>query len=148
MASSRSVLFHIFFIPCIKFAIKQYFLSFNYQYLHKQPFGFTRYHLEDMLRQALHKCVIVFLSGGNTANVFSINSTGAIVTTTALDRETRDNYELTVRATDHGAHAHLSSVKVLVSVTDTNDNAPNFTNVPSEVLVSESTLPGTGLFRL
>lgn len=83
-----------------------------------------------------------YLSDGNIGNIFSVNSTGAIFTSVALDRETRSSYELTVTATDHGVQAHSSSVKVIVHVSDVNDQRPNLTNVPPEVFVSESTLPG------
>ncbi|OBS79666.1 hypothetical protein A6R68_22132, partial [Neotoma lepida] len=64
--------------------------------------------------------------GGNSQ--FTINpSTGQIITSALLDRETKDNYTLVVVASDAGSPESLSSsTSVLVTVTDVNDNPPRF----------------------
>ncbi|XP_077866036.1 protocadherin Fat 4-like [Saccoglossus kowalevskii] len=58
---------------------------------------------------------------------FRINSsTGDIVTSTKLDRETTDWYSFTVTAKDTITSKHNAYVPVMVNVMDINDNAPMF----------------------
>ena len=67
------------------------------------------------------------ISGGNNDAKFTIDSnSGRIATTGALDRETKDKYELTVTATDGGSPRLSSSVQVEIIVGDLNDNDPEF----------------------
>ncbi|XP_078719353.1 protocadherin Fat 4 [Lampetra fluviatilis] len=67
---------------------------------------------------------------GNIGNVFRINpNSGEIRSVSTLDRENVASYELTVRATDRGSPTQHSTVKVLISVTDENDNSPRFTQI-------------------
>ncbi|XP_028656704.2 protocadherin Fat 4 [Erpetoichthys calabaricus] len=63
---------------------------------------------------------------------FSIHqSTGDIITTGELDRETQANYTLTVKACDMSVPQPLcSSVVVYVTVEDVNDMRPQFLNSP------------------
>uniref|UniRef100_A0A8C9F9H4 FAT atypical cadherin 4 n=1 Tax=Pavo cristatus TaxID=9049 RepID=A0A8C9F9H4_PAVCR len=70
------------------------------------------------------------LTGGNSQ--FTINpSTGQIITSALLDRETRENYTLIVVASDGGyPRALSSSTSVLVAVADVNDNPPKFQHHP------------------
>ena len=71
------------------------------------------------------------ITAGNSLKEFRINeSTGAIQTTKALDRETRGSYELEIEVHDGGMPPLSSSVTVLITVLDVNDNSPSFT--PSE----------------
>ena len=51
---------------------------------------------------------------------------GDVMTTVPLDREQRDDYELVVQASDHGAPPLTSHVSVHVTVVDSNDNRPQF----------------------
>lgn len=97
------------------------------------------------------------LTGGNSQ--FTINpSTGQIITSALLDRETRENYTLIVVASDGGyPRALSSSTSVLVAVADVNDNPPKFqhhpyvTHVPSPTtsgnLISDDAYDSLGYFR-
>ena len=62
----------------------------------------------------------------NDSGVFSINSSsGAISLVRALDRETQDTFQLEVIARDYGMPTSLtSSVSVVITVLDINDNKP------------------------
>ena len=58
---------------------------------------------------------------------FAVDSvTGEIMSTTTLDRELVAEYELLVRASDHGLPPLTSIVSVHVTVNDINDNLPMF----------------------
>nr|XP_046151236.1 protocadherin alpha-2-like isoform X15 [Oncorhynchus gorbuscha] len=68
-----------------------------------------------------------FMKRGNVnyADMFSIDSqSGAITVKANLDHEENAAYELRVQATDQGPTARSGYSKVLVEVTDLNDNAP------------------------
>ncbi|OQR69060.1 cadherin-related tumor suppressor-like, partial [Tropilaelaps mercedesae] len=61
---------------------------------------------------------------------FSIEArSGRIYTTTKLDRETFDHYQLTVQAIDRGSPARTGTCTVHVHVADKNDNSPRFTRI-------------------
>ena len=62
---------------------------------------------------------------------------GAISTIQELDREMDDSFTLVVEARDGGTPALSSRVRVRVSVTDVNDNAPEFMRNLYEVSVRE-----------
>jgi len=49
-----------------------------------------------------------------------------LVTSTPLDRERRDEYQLTIVCRDAGVPALSQSRDLVVRVVDTNDNAPQF----------------------
>ena len=58
-------------------------------------------------------------------NHFAVNrTTGAVVVTSALDRETIDFYELEIVAMDHGAPSRAALTRLSVFVLDVNDNLP------------------------
>ncbi|XP_058820979.1 cadherin-related tumor suppressor [Topomyia yanbarensis] len=65
---------------------------------------------------------------GNVDSKFGIFPDGFLYVKSALDREERDYYSLTVTCTDEGDPARSSSVPVIVHVIDENDNPPQFTN--------------------
>lgn len=80
--------------------------------------------------------------GGNSQ--FTINpSTGQIITSALLDRETKENYTLVVVSSDAGSPEPLSSsTSVLVTVTDVNDNPPRFQHHPYVTHIPSPTPPG------
>ncbi|XP_036985754.2 protocadherin Fat 4 isoform X1 [Artibeus jamaicensis] len=86
--------------------------------------------------------------GGNSQ--FTINpSTGQIITSALLDRETRGNYTLVVVSTDAGSPGALSSsTSVLVTVTDVNDNPPSFQHHPYVTHIPSPTPPGSFVFAV
>ncbi|XP_066149601.1 fat-like cadherin-related tumor suppressor homolog isoform X2 [Euwallacea fornicatus] len=65
---------------------------------------------------------------GNLESFFSINSDTGIVTTTTrkLDREAQDEHILEVLVSDNGTPQLSSTTRVVVTVDDVNDNAPEF----------------------
>ncbi|XP_045856204.1 protocadherin Fat 2 isoform X2 [Meles meles] len=82
--------------------------------------------------------------GSNIHELFAIDSeTGWITTLQELDCETHQNYRFYVVAYDHGRTIQLSSqVLVEVSITDENDNAPQFASEDYRGSVVENNEPG------
>lgn len=75
--------------------------------------------------------------GGSGEDFFGIDAqTGAIFATTSLDRETEDFYQLRIQATDRGVPSLSATAYVNITITDVNDNVPQFLMEPyiSEVL--------------
>ena len=69
------------------------------------------------------------ITGGNTGNVFAINSiTGSITVAGALDYETIASYSLRVTVTDGGSTPLSGTAMLTITVTDVNEHAPVFTS--------------------
>ncbi|ESO93381.1 hypothetical protein LOTGIDRAFT_161953 [Lottia gigantea] len=67
------------------------------------------------------------LTPRGTTTPLEINNTSGLLSTTSLiDREERDVYDLYVMATDDGTPKRSSAVSVVVTVLDINDNSPIF----------------------
>lgn len=66
----------------------------------------------------------------------------------ALDRETQSMYKVTVVAKDGGNPIQSGSMTVSVIVTDTNDNAPEFTKSLYNITVEEDTEASTVILKL
>uniref|UniRef100_A0A8B9NGR8 Cadherin domain-containing protein n=1 Tax=Accipiter nisus TaxID=211598 RepID=A0A8B9NGR8_9AVES len=77
----------------------------------------------------------------NTFGAFAINSvTGSIVTTKALDRETKSQYTFRAVASDCSTHLPRSTtVRVVVHIDDINDNDPIFLQNPLRAFVPAET---------
>ncbi|NXF75948.1 PCD23 protein, partial [Sclerurus mexicanus] len=77
----------------------------------------------------------------DTFGAFAINSvTGSIITTKALDRETKSQYTFRVVASDCSTHLPRSTtVSVVVHVDDVNDNDPIFLQNPIRAFVPAET---------
>ncbi|XP_063278126.1 protocadherin-23 [Prinia subflava] len=77
----------------------------------------------------------------DTYGAFAIDSvTGSIITTKALDRETKSQYTFRAVASDRSTHFPRSTtVSVVVHVDDVNDNDPVFLQNPIRVFVSAET---------
>lgn len=74
----------------------------------------------------------------NSTDYFHIDSkSGLVFTARLLDYELIQRHNFIVRATDNGDPALSSDVSVTVTVTDANDNPPNFSQALYEALVSE-----------
>lgn len=91
------------------------------------------------------------------ANIFTVDpKTGWIHLLTKLDRETKDEYNLTLIVIDtdddtriNGEVVRLtSSTNVVIAVTDCNDNAPVFDKPAFSTAVNEGALLGTALLTL
>ena len=77
------------------------------------------------------------------------NSTGAILLTASLDRETLAQHTISVIARDKGSPSKTSSpVTITIVVDDVNDNSPVFSQNLYSVNVSENTGPGVPLLLL
>ncbi|KAL8622280.1 hypothetical protein ACOMHN_043803 [Nucella lapillus] len=64
---------------------------------------------------------------------------GVLSTRDKLDRESRENYTLTVIATDHGTPTPLSATAhIRIHVTDTNDNDPEFSRAEYKFSILEN----------
>ncbi|KAJ1073664.1 hypothetical protein K5549_006902 [Capra hircus] len=87
------------------------------------------------------------ISSGNLDGTFSIHPwLGTIRTQKPLDHEAQPVVVLTVQA-QLGSSPACSSTEVNITVIDVNDNPPVFPKASDEVTVSQSTLPGTALYR-
>ncbi|XP_050707145.1 fat-like cadherin-related tumor suppressor homolog [Eriocheir sinensis] len=73
---------------------------------------------------------------------------GVVSLARPLDRETRDSYSLTVRAVDQGSPPLSSTTQLIVTVSDVNDNAPEFVRKLHETSVAENTAVGTEVLRV
>uniref|UniRef100_A0A8C9TP09 Protocadherin-16 n=1 Tax=Scleropages formosus TaxID=113540 RepID=A0A8C9TP09_SCLFO len=86
---------------------------------------------------------------GDAAGFGIIPDSGWLFVKSALDRETKDLYLLTVLATSgSGQLKKTGSATVRVSVTDENDNAPRLTQERVFLAVRENLPPGTGFGRV
>ena len=65
-----------------------------------------------------------------------------------LDRETKDNYQITVLAKDGGNPVHTGSVVITVIVTDVNEFAPEFSKDLYNITIEEDTDAGLVILKL
>uniref|UniRef100_A0A8C3MS99 Uncharacterized protein n=1 Tax=Geospiza parvula TaxID=87175 RepID=A0A8C3MS99_GEOPR len=77
----------------------------------------------------------------DTYGAFAINTvTGSIITTKALDRETKSQYTFRAVASDCSTHFPRSTtVSIVVHINDVNDNDPGFLQNPIRVFVPTET---------
>ncbi|XP_050303550.1 protein dachsous [Anthonomus grandis grandis] len=88
--------------------------------------------------------ILYHIVDGNHDNAFKIEPafSGIVRTNTVLDREIRDNYRLTIIATDEGNPQMTGTTRVRINVVDVNDNQPTFPP-PRTVKIPENTEPGS-----
>ena len=85
--------------------------------------------------------VVLYLS--SNAN-FSVDPrTGIVSAAVVFDREAQDEYSFTVSAVDGGTPSLSSGASVVVSVLDTNDEAPVFSQASYQGIVAENQPVGT-----
>lgn len=85
---------------------------------------------------------------GNNDMKFGIFPDGYLYVKSALDRESKDYFALTIIATDHGIPARSSTVSVVIHILDENDNPPKFTNSTFSFYLDENEPPDTYVGRL
>uniref|UniRef100_A0A4W3K6A1 Protocadherin-15 n=1 Tax=Callorhinchus milii TaxID=7868 RepID=A0A4W3K6A1_CALMI len=85
---------------------------------------------------------------GNYNGIFRITSNGSIYTTTPLDRETQDAYDLIVEASDGAVDPRRSTLTVPVRVLDIDDNSPIFSQSSYTVTLPENNSPGIVILQL
>ncbi|KAL2779034.1 protocadherin alpha-12 isoform 2 precursor [Daubentonia madagascariensis] len=72
----------------------------------------------------------------------------SLVLDSALDRESKSDYQLVVTACDRGSPSLSTTASVSVEVADVNDNAPAFTQPEYTVFVKENNPPGCHIFTV
>ena len=88
------------------------------------------------------------ITGGLFRGNFTIEAdSGFVKTTSPLDYERLDKYELMVTARDGGVPQRSSTVKVTINVINIDDNAPEF-GTTSEVKIQEGAVIGTPVVKL
>ncbi|KAF7700324.1 protocadherin-16 [Silurus meridionalis] len=100
------------------------------------------------------------IASGNTGNAFQVESSirflegrgfqivGTLVLAERLDFEAVNTYNLTIVASDRGIPQQSSSVPVVITVMDTNDNPPSFTRAEYNVVLSEGAETGIDILQL
>lgn len=86
----------------------------------------------------------------NIKDAFEIDrNTGSLVVSRELDREVQSEYRLEVRALDTSAmnNPQSSAVTVRVDIADINDNAPEWSQDPVTLQISENTEVGTSVYN-
>lgn len=88
-------------------------------------------------------------ANNNGIDTFGIYSnSGWIYLRDAVDRETRDRYELTVIASDNGSPQLLVKTRVTINVLDANDNDPRFLKDFYDFSIEENRQRGTVVGRV
>lgn len=92
-----------------------------------------------------HNAEIVYsIESGNFANSFAIDPVlGTITVAKELDRNSKNLFELAVKASDKGASPLSATATVQISVTVSDNAAPRFTEKEFSAEVSESAHPGS-----
>ncbi|XP_063354017.1 protocadherin alpha-3-like isoform X31 [Pelmatolapia mariae] len=72
----------------------------------------------------------------------------SLVTKSPLDREKQSQYELTIKAKDAGQPPLSSEKTISVTVSDVNDNRPEFSLSPYTFYVTEGNNPGASVFSV
>ncbi|NWW10990.1 PCD23 protein, partial [Oreocharis arfaki] len=85
----------------------------------------------------------------DTYGAFAIDSvTGSIITTKALDRETKSQYTFKAVASDCSTHFPRSTTVMTVLIQDVNDNAPKFEQSYYKASVWEGQSPKTDIIQV
>ncbi|NWT38943.1 PCD23 protein, partial [Chroicocephalus maculipennis] len=85
----------------------------------------------------------------DTFGAFAIDSvTGSIVTTKALDRETKSQYTFRAVASDCSTHLPRSTTVMTILIQDVNDNAPKFEQSYYKASVWEGQSPKTDIIQI
>ncbi|KAM5169155.1 protocadherin beta-2-like [Callospermophilus lateralis] len=71
----------------------------------------------------------------------SVENFYTLVTNTALDRETRPEYNVTITVSDMGTPRLKTEHSIIILVSDVNDNAPAFSQMSYTLLVHENNQP-------
>ncbi|XP_023559815.1 protocadherin beta-12-like [Octodon degus] len=72
----------------------------------------------------------------------SVENFYTLLTESPLDRESRDEYNITITVTDLGTPRLKTEYNITVQVSDVNDNAPTFTQSSYTLFVPENNSPG------
>uniref|UniRef100_A0A8B9JFA1 Cadherin domain-containing protein n=1 Tax=Astyanax mexicanus TaxID=7994 RepID=A0A8B9JFA1_ASTMX len=75
----------------------------------------------------------------------SVKNYFSLITTSSLDREIEDSYNITITATDRGSPPLSFSITTHLSVSDVNDNPPAFDERIYSAYIAENNKPGTSI---
>ncbi|XP_069469085.1 protocadherin-19 isoform X2 [Ambystoma mexicanum] len=92
--------------------------------------------------------VVCKLLGNVPFRLQEYESFSTILVDGRLDREQRDQYNLTIQAKDGGVPAQQSTKSFTVRITDENDNHPHFSKPYYQVIVQENNTPGVHLLSV
>ncbi|XP_072286232.1 protocadherin-19 isoform X2 [Pyxicephalus adspersus] len=92
--------------------------------------------------------VVCKLIGNVPFRLQEYESFSTILVDGRLDREQRDQYNLTIQAKDSGNPSLQSTKSFTVRITDENDNHPHFSKTFYQVIVSENNTPGAYLLSV
>lgn len=98
--------------------------------------------------QGLNALISYEITSGDTRKFKIDSSTGTLTTSATLDREEASSYRLIVTAKDHGTPSLSSTVVVMVTVLDENDNTPQFSSPFYKASVLENTAIMTNVLQL
>ncbi|XP_076362821.1 cadherin-related tumor suppressor-like [Tachypleus tridentatus] len=99
--------------------------------------------------EGLNGEVTYAIVSGNSGGCLRIDEkTGSVSIVKALDYEKKQEYQLTIIASDHGFYSKLASATLTVIVTDVNDNPPIFNSSIFEAHVSENMPIGTAITQV
>lgn len=76
------------------------------------------------------------------------NSTGWVMVSSELDRETTEFYTFGVEAHDNGVPVLSSSASISITVLDVNDNVPEFTQKSYSLKINEDAVVGTSVLTV
>uniref|UniRef100_A0A8C5MF77 Cadherin domain-containing protein n=1 Tax=Leptobrachium leishanense TaxID=445787 RepID=A0A8C5MF77_9ANUR len=71
-----------------------------------------------------------------------------IITTNSMDREKEPYYNITILATDRGSTPFSTTKTIGFSISDVNDNSPEFSKPTYVAYVPENNLPGASIFSI
>ncbi|XP_014351000.2 protocadherin alpha-C1-like [Latimeria chalumnae] len=78
----------------------------------------------------------------------SIDNYYTVVTDGLLDRESKGEYNVTITATDSGSPPISSEKRILLQISDVNDNPPKFEKAEYSFHVKENNAPGSSMFQI
>ncbi|RXM28742.1 Protocadherin Fat 4 [Acipenser ruthenus] len=86
---------------------------------------------------------------GNSLGWFAVSENSGLVTSAgSLDREIASEIVLNISAKDQGVQPKISYAKLIVSITDVNDQVPTFTQSLYHVSIIENSPPGSEILVL
>lgn len=92
--------------------------------------------------------VVVYSLKQNPKGLFHIHEKHGLITLTGPLEITSSSYEVEVTASDTGVPRHTSSLVLIVSVYDVNDNSPVFDQLSYEVVILESEPVNSRFFKV
>ncbi|XP_030594964.1 protocadherin Fat 4 [Archocentrus centrarchus] len=92
--------------------------------------------------------MVVYSLKQNPKGLFHIHEKHGLITLTGPLEVTTSSYEIEVTASDMGVPQHTSSLILIVSVYDVNDNSPVFDQLSYEVIILESEPVNSRFFKV